>query len=1116
STQLSGALLTPTIPTMATGALRAELQGNQLVVTGTLHNLSGALSTELEGGIIVHVGLAGTDGAVTFPLNGITTNEDAIVFESENNTILLSEVQRNNLISRRNYVQVYTRAYPTGELRGQWLPESTNYAVIQLSGTSVMPAVEDTGTGLLLVEINGEEVVFSGAFTDLSTDFNGSVQLYSGFAGTSGIIALELDAIGGGTQNGRFEPEANAYNLTPVLLEELYSRQMYVSLGAVGRTNGALRGQILPIATQYYTTYLAGANEVPGRTSSGFGNLKLELAGTRLTVTGSFGGLTSDYDPAVGSHLHLGRNGQNGAVLFPLTPMVSFDERSASYFAADNTFELNDEQITALRASEVYVNVHSIAQPTGELRGQVLPERLTFPTAVDSFALSEMMTFTIAGLPNEHFDFDWVASASAQSELLTYRWELAVEPTFDAPITFLETDTATIATLDLFTLDQLLEGLELAVDDELDLYQRVITSNGSLQKPSTVRLVRLRRGRVEPPAAYTAQLSGINEVLPVLTRATGRVSALLTNNTLEISGSFGNLSDTLLTEIAGGAHLHLGYAGQNGAVIRSLSITLDEDQKGGQFLVENNTFELTEQERTALLNRQLYINIHSAAFPNGELRGQLLPPNTEVYVANLSGSEEVPAVISGGRGAVVLDLQDTILTVSGSFDQLDGTFAATTGAHLHLGLAGQNGDVIFPLQITVAEDGKSGIIESQNNIYTIDITQSIALSLRNAYVNVHTDLHPTGELRGQIIEPALAVFRAHLSGTNEVPAVNTQANGQVIAELTTDNTLVISGTYNELSGNLSTDVSGGVHLHLGLAGQNGEVAIPLRNSVVDSRNGIFNSTNNSYPLTDTQVSTLLERGFYINLHSDAYPSGELRGQFLPASQVVFNGVLSGIFESPTAVNTAAHGQIKAELQGNLLTISGAYENLSADLATDLAGGAHIHLGLAGQNGDIEHLLRITETDLFGRSGLFLPSENTFELTDAQVAQIKNRQNYINIHSVAELSGEIRAQLLPEATTYLVAPLGGNSEVPPVQTDATGMAILEINGTTGTLTGTAQQLSGSFDANVAGGAHIHNGWAGRNGDILVGLVTDTLADSRAIEFMAASNQFELTQGEIDSL
>ena len=56
----------------------------------------------------------------------------------------------------------------------------------------------------------------------------------------------------------------------------------------------------------------------------------------------------------------------------------------------------------------------------------------------------------------------------------------------------------------------------------------------------------------------------------------------------------------------------------------------------------------------------------------------------------------------------------------------------------------------------------------------------------NYYVNVHTALNPSGEMRGQIYPAHTWAFAAMLSGANEVPPVDSPATGQALLTLSAD------------------------------------------------------------------------------------------------------------------------------------------------------------------------------------------------------------------------------------------------------------------------------------------------------------------------------------------
>lgn len=616
---------------------------------------------------------------------------------------------------------------------------------------------------------------------------------------------------------------------------------------------------------------------------------------------------------------------------------------------------------------------------------------------------------------------------------------------------------------------------------------------------------------------FQAHLTGHQEALPVATLASGEVSASLEAGKLTVSGSFSNLSAAIDTALLGGAHIHLGFAGQNGAVVFPLIVTYDEDFRGGTFDAANNVFDVTPDEIMSLEGRQWYVNIHSLNHSGGEIRGQILPVADAHYSANLFGSYEVPLVMSTGSGSVAIDLIGSEMTVTGSFQGLEGDLATDIngGAHIHLAPAGVNGDVVVPITATLNSDMRSGVFAAEDNLLTLDSAQIAALDARQFYVNLHSTKNPSGELRGQIVGgDTRTVFRSHLSGSNEVPVVTSTATGMTITEVRDDTTILVTGSFQNLESDLATELLGGAHLHQAMAGSNGDVITPLAVSTTDNKTGTFEAVNNQYAVSAAQMTNLYQRGIYTNIHSADHGGGELRGQLLPESQVNFNGFLSSIFEVPPA-SSQALGGLKIELQGTQLTVSGSFDNLSSAVATEIAGGTHLHLAAAGSTGDVEFLLTATlDEDVQG--GMFAAADNTFEFSPEQVTNLRSRLYYANIHSLNHPSGELRAQILHEATTYFVAPLSGASEVSPVNTPASGMMVLEYNGGKGFLSGSFDGLQSDFAADIAGGAHIHRGLAGSTGPAVALLNTAVGDDNRSGQFEIMNNALDISSDFLDTM
>jgi hypothetical protein len=109
------------------------------------------------------------------------------------------------------------------------------------------------------------------------------------------------------------------------------------------------------------------------------------------------------------------------------------------------------------------------------------------------------------------------------------------------------------------------------------------------------------------------QLSGQNEVPPVTTQATGQGTFTI-NDDKTVSGSI------TTTGIAGtGAHIHMGAKGKNGPVI----VPLAKSGESGWSVPQGA--HLTDPQYKAFEAGDLYVNVHSAAHKDGEIRAQLQP-----------------------------------------------------------------------------------------------------------------------------------------------------------------------------------------------------------------------------------------------------------------------------------------------------------------------------------------------------------------------------------------------------------------------------------------------------------------------------------------------------------
>ena len=146
----------------------------------------------------------------------------------------------------------------------------------------------------------------------------------------------------------------NRLSISSALLSSLLVS--VVALGACSMTPMAP-------ATTAMTARLSGAGEVPSVTSAGIGTADVTLnpSGNLLTWTVTYSGLTG---PVTGGHFHgPALAGQNAGVVVPFAAgLVSPITGSAT---------LTPTQVADLSAGKWYVNLHTAANPGGEIRGQV-------------------------------------------------------------------------------------------------------------------------------------------------------------------------------------------------------------------------------------------------------------------------------------------------------------------------------------------------------------------------------------------------------------------------------------------------------------------------------------------------------------------------------------------------------------------------------------------------------------------------------------------------------------------------------------------------------------------------------------------------------------------------
>lgn len=485
----------------------------------------------------------------------------------------------------------------------------------------------------------------------------------------------------------------------------------------------------------------------------------------------------------------------------------------------------------------------------------------------------------------------------------------------------------------------------------------------------------------------SARLNGAQQIPSVNTNAVGVASLFLnaSRDTLCLSLTANGLSGAI-----DAIHIHSGAAGTNGGVLIDLGPYLTGNRVNATLTGAN----LTPSILSSLLSGNTYINVHTAANPNGEIRGQITQESDWLITATLNGMQQVPPVNTNAMGfaTFALSKDNSKLGVRVVADGLSGSIDAI---HLHQGAMGSNGPVLADLSSFI--NGNTVVAELDPTAYLADLLAG------NVYINLHTTANPNGEIRGQLkIQKGIA-FDAWLDGGQQVPTVNTPGKG--VMSLMLNNTFDTLTYMVQLNGLKSPATA--AHLHIGSLGGNGGVAIDFTPNI--NGNIIMGKASGS-SINSTVINLLFAGDIYVNIHNDSNANGEIRGQVYPLMRKSFVVEMNGMNQVPM-VNTNAIGSGVISIDRN--TTNAHIMIVSTGLMTS---DIHLHKAAKGSNGGVIFDM----VPFLANNGVFMywKSTDSNPFTMAAASAIRKDSVYVNVHTAANPNGEIRGQIVHESYCYL--------------------------------------------------------------------------------------------------
>ena len=391
-----------------------------------------------------------------------------------------------------------------------------------------------------------------------------------------------------------------------------------------------------------------------------------------------------------------------------------------------------------------------------------------------------------------------------------------------------------------------------------------------------------------------------------------------------------------------------------------------------------------------------------------------------LFTAKLGGAEMVPPVVGQASGVSAFTLNPTrdSIAVNACFNQLS---SAITQVAIYRGEAGANGSMVLDLSANVGNNVLNTLLTDdflENNLaYLFD---------ESLYIQVATDLHPDGELRGQILLEADQHFITDLTGENVVPELFTTAYGLGSFWLSSTNKKInFSIICQELSGLITSAT-----IHSGASGVNGEMILDLSGFI----NG---NVIKGEILPSAEFLNELQSGdVYLSIQTADNPSGELRAQLTRQIGLSFDAFAGGIQMVPDVVTTG--------LGICVIRLSPGLDSLYYDVVVDDINSnidyAHLHIGDYGLTYgalQVDFSPSISGHRIHGfKTGAGLSAATINKLLVSNLTLI--------VHTVDFPGGEIRGQVVRFARKGYTFNLEGEQVVPPVITSAYGSGILSVD------------------------------------------------------------------------
>jgi hypothetical protein len=500
-----------------------------------------------------------------------------------------------------------------------------------------------------------------------------------------------------------------------------------------------------------FTATIDGMQAIPAVSTSanGIGSFMLNKARNAISVNISFAMLSG---APVNVSIYQGAEGTNGTLFLDLTPFIVGNRIATTITGTDVTANLakyfNDD---------LYVLVKTISNPIGEIRGQIkLETDLNFVTDLNSMETIPMIMVSDAyglgsfglSLDNSKLNFKVICQGLTGA--------ITSAKLYSGPIGMVGEE---VADLSSFINGNVITGSIIPPASMLNflLIGEVYLNITTTENPTG----ELRSQLVNYKGlTFDGILDGAQMVPPVATPAQG---VCVIRFSPDLATMYYDIVVDGVPSSIDYCHLHIGEFGQP---YNSSSFQIDFTSTIDGNRIQGTKTNISDYNKDLLLTSKLTLLVHTAEYPQGEIRSQIVRYAREGFTINLEGQQVVPAVTTAAYGSGILSISRD--EENAHYNWVAGNLSTTpTDAHFKNNVVGQNGSIIYHIGLAMIVVGNNvsahGFWKSSDSTPFLSIN-SAQFSADSVYLDVQNSAYPDGEIRGQVLDD----YVTYILATNSI------------------------------------------------------------------------------------------------------------------------------------------------------------------------------------------------------------------------------------------------------------------------------------------------------------------------------------------------------------